>query len=82
VGFELTTLVVIATDCIALFTDFLLLFTDKWELSDDESDPPQHLERSGHGDRLWEIEKFLLSCWKNLPLMKLKKIILIVTALV
>ena len=56
---------------------FLLLLTDRPNLSDDEPDP-----RSGHGDRLWEIEKFLLSCWKNLPLMKLKKIILIVTALV
>ena len=66
---------------------FLLLFTDRPELSDDDSyptspDPPQHLERSGHGDGLWEIEKFLLSCWKNLPLMKLKEIILIVMALV
>ena len=56
-----------------LFTDFLLLFTDSMELSDDKSYPSPHLNRSGHGDALWEKEKFLLSCWKNLPLMTLTK---------
>ena len=54
---------------------FLLLLTDRPEFSgsEEESRPTQHLKRSGHGDGL--------SCWKILPLMTLKKI-LIVTALV
>jgi len=56
---------------------FLLLFTDRLELTDDESYPTQHLNHSGHGDRLWEIENFFLSCFKNLPLMTVKNIILI-----
>ena len=43
---------------------FLLLFT---ELSDDKPCPTQHLKRSGHED----------GRWKNLPLMTLKKIVLI-----